>query len=1366
MAGSMDRITPRAVNAPARASFAQERMWFLEELDPESAAYNQMTGFRIRGTVDAKLLERCCEAVVHRHESLRTNLWLRGSEVYQSVSAPVPLELEIVDLAAAIDGDSLKEAERRLTAAARKRFDLASDHLIRFSLMRLGADDFLLGIATHHTIFDGWSMGILINEIATLYEGRSPGQGPAGLLPAPPIQYADYAVWQRDRYDAGVYADQLRYWLDTLGTDLPALELPLDHRRPATQPFDGEAFTLVLPVDLTDRLKALGRREKTTLFMTLLAAFNVLLHRYTQQDDIVVGSPIAGRNRREIEGIIGLFVNTLALRSRISPDQSFLALLRQVRATSLEAYNNQDLPFEKLVEKLPVHRSLDRSPVFQVLFQLRNFPGRQATLAGHPVERLDFDRVMVKTDLTLEVTETPEGLVCRFEYPLALFDRGTIARMAGHWQTLLGTIVADPSVEIGKLCMLEGTERAALLACPDVGRRDYPRDGTVDGIFEARARESPDAIAIADGQARITYRELDERAGRLAGRLRSAGIEAGDPVALLMQRSAALVTAMLAILKAGGAYVPLDPGDADARIAGIVEAAGAKVLLADAGMVSRAAGLTKQAVVIDPAGQGEAPGEPPAGRTVPGPGSLAYMIFTSGSTGTPKGVSIPHRGILRLVINTDYVALAPGDVVGHLSSPAFDAATFDVWGPLLNGATVAIIDRDTALSSAALAEKIDENRINVLFLPTPLFHALAAESPSCFRRLRDLLVGGDVLQSGPASAVLREGPPGRLLNVYGPTENTTFSTWYHVKEAADGGDSIPIGRSIANSYLYILDINRQPVPVGAIGEIYLGGDGVATGYLGRPDLTAERFLPDPFRPGEGRTVYRTGDLARYLPDGNVQFIGRRDGQAKIHGHRVETGEVALALESHPAVRTAIVTVFNDPGGFRSLAAYLLRAAEATVPIGDVRHYLAGKLPAYLVPASMVWIDALPLTPGGKIDRSALPDPVIGLVQETAPGMPEVEGDHALSQMTAAWEEVLGAGRVGPDDNFFDLGGHSLLAIRLMDRIRESFGVRLPISAIFKSPTARQMLASIRETGKGRAEHILVPLQPEGARPPLYCVHGVPGTLFEFGSLAPQMGKDQPVYGLESPGCGGRVPVQDSLEAMAALYVGEIRSCQPHGPYHLIAYCAGGAFAYEVARQIAAGGERVGFLGIIDYPAPKQGPDGLFWPGYRYLMDNMGGAIVHLSGFMQAPAREKARRFLGTPRFLAKKVRAMPREVASRPGPPAANPPVHDLDWIESMPEPQRTIALRNNDVVARYVPAASDVEATIFVSSNMIRASMRAGKYEKTFGWKKLARGGVTRYVIRGDHGTIISPDGWKEIARVIRESIDGSVGDGDAHGR
>ncbi len=849
MVAVTDRLASGDARPTCRASFAQERMWFLESLDPGSAIYNQLNAFCIRGPVDVRLLERSLGEVMARHESLRTNLLVADGQIYQRVLPPAAPGFQIVDLRSAGPGGSLDNARRLLVDAARKPFDLASEPLIRPYLITLSQDNFLLGLITHHTIIDGWSTRILISELAVIYDDLVHGRTPGSSLPAPVIQYADYAARQRQRFDAGDYDRQLGHWLKVLDGDLPVLALPTDHRRSVSQPYKGRAVTVFLPPEKTAALKALGRKEKATLFMTLLAAYNVFLYRYTGQDDVVVGCPVAGRNELDTEGMIGLFVNTLPMRSKVSPSDPFPALLRQVKATALDGLRQPGHPVREARGKLAVPRLLDRSPVFQTLFQLRNFPGRVAALAGHPAERIEFDEVVAKADMTLEITETDDGLMCRFEYPVALFDPETIARMAGHWRTLLEDIVADPSKEVSQLRILTEEEHRDLLALGRGLLNDYPRDATVDGIFEARARESPDSIAIIDGRERISYRELDASANRLAGKLRGMGVTAGAPVALLMERSAALVTAMLAILKAGGAYVPLDTGDTDRRITGIIADANVKVILAGPGLAGRAEGWAPNVVSIDEALQDDGLGDGRAIDSGNGPESLAYIMFTSGSTGMPKGVCIHHRGILRLVLNTDYITVRPGDVMSHLSSPAFDVATFDVWGALLNGATLVIIDRDTALSPAKLEVKIDECHIDVLFMPTPLFNVVATQRPGCFRRIRDLLVGGDVLEPGSAKAVLENGAPGRLINVYGPTENTTFSTWYHVKEVADRGELIPIGRPIANDYLYILDAGLQSVPVGIIGEIYLGGDGVATGYLRRPDLNAVKFLPDPFDPG-------------------------------------------------------------------------------------------------------------------------------------------------------------------------------------------------------------------------------------------------------------------------------------------------------------------------------------------------------------------------------------------------------------------------------------------------------------------------------------------------------------------------------------
>jgi amino acid adenylation domain-containing protein len=1358
-----------------RASFAQERLWFLEALDPESALYNQLICYRIRGELDFGLLRQSIAEVVRRHSALRTNLIVSEGQVYQCTSSIVP-DVIMVDLSDKSHTGPLEEAVSRVKQEARRPYDLASEPLIRPRLIRLGRDDLLLALVTHHTIMDGWSMGIMIQEVAALYEALAQGLDAETALPAAGLQYDEYSSRQRQAYEQGEYAGQLQYWRERLTGDLPVLELPFDRPRPAMQTYDGRALTVVLPPHLTVALKKVGRAEKATLFMTLLAAFFALLYRISRQEDIIVGCPIAGRNQLDTEGMIGLCVNTLAIRSFLVPGQSFRELLRQVRSGTLEAYENQDLPFEKLVEKVSVQRSLNIPPVFQTLFQLRNFPTGTSAISGCRIERYEPDEVMVKTDLTLEITETPGGLSCSFEYPVALFDHDSVARMAGYWQTVLTDIAADPDTPLSCLRILTDEETRDVLETGKGTVSRYPQKN-IARLFEERVREFPEAVAVRHGDERITYRQLDAWSGSLAVRLREMNVRKGDIVALFLERSVRMVVSMLATLKAGGAYLPFSADEPESRIARMLKIANARAALTDP---DHSALLEKYlpavSVVDDCTGDREALTAkwPCCPEGEPGPEDPAYVMFTSGSTGTPKGVCIPHRGIARLVMDTDYIRICPGDNVGHLSAPAFDFSTFEIWGALLNGATLVVIDKDVALSPPGLKAQIRDSHIDILSMITPLFHAIVSEDPCTFLGLRHMLVGGDVMDPAHAMSFLKYCKPTRLTNVYGPTENTTFSTYYDVKEEDCLKDTLPIGRPIAGDSIYLLDDTAKPVPVGIAGEIYVAGDGIARGYLGSPGLTASKFLPDPFNPG--RMMYRTGDLGQFQPDGNVRFLGRSDGQVKIRGFRVETGEVTSVLVSHPAVRQAVVKPYHGPGDVMSLAGYLVRTEDGPrVPAEELRQYVAARLPPHMVPSGFTWIDAVPLTSRGKVDYAALPLP---LTAESGPAG-EREGDAMISGMAFVWKKVLNLPDMGMDDDFFQSGGHSLLAIRLIAGIEEAFGVRLPVSVIFTAPTIRQMTAAVRNRAGVHGPDILITLNKGTDRPPLYCVHGVPGTLFEFSQFAQNAGNDQPVYGIQSPGLDGSEQPPERVEEMALRYIRILRKKQPRGPYYLLGYCAGGAIAYEMACRLEEAGERSGVLGIIDYPAPKQDPGTLFWSFYRYAWDNISGASLRANEFIRASPEKKVKSIRGLPRFIIRKTRRLPIELVKWQTFPSSEPAMRDVapepadacttaaglgithamagypEWIGSIPEPQRTIAMKNFDATDAYRPGKYQGKIILFISKETAKNCKRDGRFLQGYGWRKLTTGGVVIHLIEGDHMSILLEGSVEQIACIIRKEID-----------
>lgn len=1310
------------MTTPVRASFAQERMWFIEALDPESALYNQLICYRIKGNVDLATLGFSLDEVMRRHEALRTNLSVIEGQVYQHVLEDRHQDLCYIDLLE--QATPMEAAGRMMVEEARRPFSLSSEALIRPEMFRVGHDDFLLAFITHHTIMDGWSMGLFIKELSVIYESRMAGTYSGTTLPAVPIQYRDYSIRQRNAFDSGAFEGQMGYWLKKLDGDLPVLQLPFDHPRPAVQSYSGRSYIMVVPPEMTASLKALGRKNKSTLFMVLLSAFYVLLYRYSGQDDIIVGSPIAGRNQFDIEGMIGLCINSLALRCAIAPGQTYLETLNQVRECTLEAYENQDLPFEKLVERLTVQRSLDTPPIFQALFQLRNFIEAGAVINGNHLERYEPEEVMAKVDLTLEVTESPEGLSCRFEYPMALFERETIVRMAAHWRNILESIISDPYVPASRICMLDDDELSSIMSFSKGPATGYPRE-SVSRIFEARVQEAPDAIAIRHGQDTLTYRELNVRADMLANHLKESGVSLGDRIAITMARSLRMVVAMLAILKAGAVYVPIDPSDGTDRIAGMLEDARPKTVIGE-----------------EYAYDGR-PGCVDAGT---GPDSPAYIMFTSGSTGRPKGVCIHHRGIVRLTVNTDYVTIKPGDRVAHISNPAFDAATFEVWGALLNGATLVILDKDMALSPSRLKEAIASEHIDVMFMTTPLFHTIVAMDPEAFTGIRDLIVGGDVLYPGPTAEALKRSRPVRLLNAYGPTENTTFSTCYEVTEATD---SIPIGKPIAGSTAYILDRGLQPVPVGVAGEIYVGGDGVSAGYLSRPDLNEASFYPDPFNPRS--KMYRTGDIGRLSPDGNISFIGRADGQVKIRGFRVETGEVVSALEGHSGVREAVVTAVSGPDGSKVLAAYLVKAGDDKVPVEELRSYLSKKLPAQMIPSGIVWIDEIPLTSRGKVDYGSLPVP------ESVRGngawayrRHDSRMEEHLSAMSAIWGETLGLQGVNPDGDFFMLGGHSLLAIRLVSRIEDAFNVRLPVSMVFKAPTPRQMAYAVMGGHYGRDDHVMVLMKPGEGSPPIFCVHGVPGTLFDYDYMAPLLGGDRPVYGLQSPGLDGTVSTPETVGEIASVHVREICALQQHGPYHIVGYCAAAAIAYEIACQLEKAGERVGLLAVIDYDAPGKGYGDSRGPYYRFIKDNIGGARDHASAFMRSDMRVKAKKAVRLPVFLARKALRLPKEIT----PVAASP---YPEWIMCYPEPQRSVAMACYDAIDHYSPGPYAGKVVAIVSSEKAE-SVKSRQGDVRLGWEKLA-GDLTVHIVEGDHHSMKGLQASKAIARIIREEADGLKG-------
>jgi amino acid adenylation domain-containing protein len=1068
------RIPRRAPGAPAPLSFAQQRLWFIDQLQPGSTAYNVPAALRLRGALDARTLRRALAALVRRHEALRTVLPVRDGEPVQEIRPAGPLPFPVVELAALAPERREAEAVRLAAEEAARPFDLARGPLLRATLLKLDRDDHAALFTMHHVVSDAWSMEVLTREVSALYGAYSRGEEPR--LPELPVQYADYAAWQRGWLTGETLEAQLAWWRERLAGAPPVLEIPSDRPRRTLAEAPWRAVPVALPAGTTRALRELARREGATPFMALLAAWQLLLGRYAGEDDVVVGSPIAGRTRAETEGLIGFFVNTLVLRADVSGEAGFRGLLARVRETTLGAFQHQDLPFERLVEELLPERSLTHAPLFQVVFSLEAAGAAGPRLGDVGMEPLYAGAGVTQFDLDLDLEEGPEQVRGVLRYRTDLFEAATTERMAGHFRVLLEGVLGDPDRPLAEVSLLGGEERAQVVARWNATARPYPRERCLHELVSAQAARTPGAPAVLwEGRA-TTYAELEAGAGVVAERLRERGVRPETRVGICVEKGPGAALAILGVLRAGGAYVPLDPAYPVGRLEYLLADSGAALVLTQPELAGRFAGSGVEVVLLNEAPRSRAPG--PAHP--PSPENLAYVIYTSGSTGAPKGVAVPHRAVVNLAVDmAERLGLRPDDRLLNFASLSFDVSVEEIFTAWAAGAAV-VFSGAELFAPGALLEVVEREGVTSFELPTAYWHEWVRELgegglrvPECVRFVR---VGGERI----SMERLREWAELRvpLVHAFGLTETACTSATLHLA-AGDRGSrwgSLPIGRPTGNVRLYVLDRAAEPAPVGVPGELFVGGEGVARGYLGRPALTAERFVPDALGGGAGERLYRTGDRVRWLPDGNLEFLGRVDHQVKVRGFRIEPGEVEAALARHPAVAEAVVAVRGA-----ALVAYYTAEGEAPAA-GELREHLRGMLPPHMVPGAYVALDRLPLTPSGKTDLRALPAPAADDGRGYA--APRTDTERALAE---AWAEILGRERVGTRDDFFELGGHSLLATRVVSRAREAFGVELPVRALFEAPTvaglAKRVDALLRE-GAGSQAPPLLPVPRDGSPLPL------------------------------------------------------------------------------------------------------------------------------------------------------------------------------------------------------------------------------------------------------------------------------------------
>lgn len=1339
-------IPRRTERVSAPLSFAQQRLWFLSQLEAASSSYNESSAIRLRGPLSRAALQAAIDQLMERHEVLRTYLVTVEGEPRQVVNEAVKIDLPVIDLRGVPIDRREQELQQTLWSDMRRPFDLSRELPLRLTIVQTGDQEHVLLKVMHHIASDGWSTAIFWRELGLYYRDFLAGN--LTNLPALPIQYQDYAVWQRAWLQGEILQEQLNYWKKTLA-GLEPLNLPTDRQRIAGKKSPAARAALDLEDDLTASLKALSRQHGVTLFMTLLAAFQTLLQRYCGQSDIVVGSPIAGRTKPELESLIGFFVNTLVLRLDLANDPTFVQLLLQARDVALGAYAHQELPFEKIVEELNPVRDLDTLPLFNVMFAHQTFSQVAVEFAGLEVSAIDVPSLDAKFDLFLAVIEREGHLRLRVDYAADLFDAATMERVLVNFQMLLQSIVAHPERRISELDLIAPVEKQKLLLEWNDTKKEYLRDKCVHELFDAQAQKTPDAVALICQDQQLTYGALNTRVNQLAHYLQQLGVGPGDAVALCMERSIEVVLGLLAVLKAGAVYVPLEPQYPEERLRFMLEDTRATVMLTQQAIVedrkwrmedgsSPSSMIKSQSAIVcldrdwpEIGRQSEA-----APENYSTPDDLAYIVYTSGSTGVPKGVLGHHRGLVnRFAWMWNVYPFEPGAVCCQKTSLCFVDSLWELLGPLLRGVPTIIVPEAEAKDPAALITTLADHQVSRIVLVPSLLRAMLEVHRNLQARLPKLkfwVSSGEALSGELIQAFRRGLPDSRLINLYGSSEVAADATCWEVD-----GDSPLIGRPIDNTQVYILDEHRSLVPVGVSGELFIGGDGVVHGYLNQTELTAERFIKHSFDGVSQQRLYKTGDRARYRADGNIEFLGRRDHQVKVRGHRIELGEIEATLTQHPKVRQCAVVLneSREPPSDSWLVAYF--TSTAVIAPDELRKFLRQKLPEPMIPAVFVTLETLPLTPSGKPDRQALAKLAGAASLDHATFVkPRTPNEQMLAEV---WAEVLKVERVGVDDNFFDLGGHSLLLVRLSARIKKVTGQDIPLATLFRAPTIAQLAACFERESHSETSSTLIPIQPGGSQPPFFCAHGAWGSVVFCAELSRRFGQDQPFYGLQAPGMEGEQEPLTKIEDMAAHHVREIRRVQPDGPYFLAGLSLGGLIAFEMAQQLVAHGQRVALLALIDThrPAPRSWARVWGARARRLLTDDVFGRVVFhgrnlvlsSAGMGSTYTREKTR-------FLAKKVAA--KLQFDHQGSQAHLSDVYAVK-----------VRKANFTAMRRYQPRPYPGRVCLLTTPDSPFA-----KQGERGGWQELALGGLDTQVVPGNHSTMLSESHVGVLAETLRRCL------------
>jgi amino acid adenylation domain-containing protein len=1334
-------------------SHAQKRLWFLSQLAPESRAFNNPGALRARTTVplDRELFERSINEVGRRHEILRTTFHSVDGNPVQVVHEEMRLTVGWEDISHLPPAEREVEAERIAISEGRQVFDLATGPLFAMKVLRLDDLDYVLLITSHHIISDGWSMGMLSTESAFIYAALANKR--AHDLPRPEFQYVDYVYWEQDWMKNEKFRERLDYWKEKLRAEPEPLWLPTDRPRPPVMSDAGSIEKLTLAPEVAESLRSLASREGVSLFQLLIAAFTTLLYRYTGQEEIVVGTSMANRNRREFQNVMGLFINTLPVRTRITGDETFRDYLREMQATCLDALQHQEVPFEKLVEELNPTRSLNAHPLFQVMFVQQNVPALYV-VPGMKLELLKVDYQTAKFDLNLWVEELNDELLLTLHYSRDLFDAATVKRILAHYQTILQSIVREPDCAIKYLNYFSDQERDFVLNSR-VAAKDIPAaDTSFDRRFESQVEATPDAAAVECPDERLTYRELNSRANRVARHLQSLGVADDNIVALLLERDARAVTAMLGIMKAGGAYLPLDPSHPSARVEWLLSDSGAGVLVTEERFRPLVEPLSadllgRRIVYLDTDWETIARNSDENLERESQGEQLAYVIYTSGTTGMPKGVCVEQRN---LVNYCDAVwremKLAAGDRLATVTSLAADLGNTMIFPPLAHGGCVVVVPQVLTTDARLLADHFERNPVDCLkIVPSHLRALLDTDRARHIFPEKLLVLGGEASSNDLVERVRATGARCRILNHYGPTECTVGALTYEVadsraRETRSGAP--PVGFPLAGCKAYVLDAEMQPVPVGVGGELYLGGACVARGYLNSPDQTAARFMPDPFNANAGTRFYRTGDRARMLEDGAIEFLGRVDRQIKIRGFRVELSEIENVLRRHADVDDAVLLPPEETDPKQQLIAFVQPTPDAPNDAAALKDHLRQFLPSYMIPASLVFLETIPLTANGKIDYRALPRfTAVNIETFYTPPRDQIE-----LELAHIWQELLGVERVGVTDNFFELGGHSLIAVQLLTRINEKFDRKLPLASLFEHGTIEGLAGLIRGEGSPAQSTPLVLIR-EGSGQQLFFVHPAGGNVLCYYELARALGDGFAFYGLQAASHDDGVASRDiSIGALARQYLDAIPEAREGEPPVFGGWSMGALVAFEMARLYASERDQLPTVAVLDQAAPR--PDG--------ERDAKGDELTRLLTFSKKVS-QLIGRDLGVTRDALAEASASQRASVfldkfktARLVPEATS--VQDFQgFLELM--------LAHNDAATNYAPGIYDGRVIVFRAEESLafepalrEAFGSEGEREPDLGWQKYVSQPIEVINVPGDHVTMITSPNVQTLAAQLARRV------------